>query len=118
MTRQNSKLSIFEFSKFLKLKKLIINQKTNNPNNQSPQKPSFNNVSDEKKDNETTSDKFRNGSENVEGKNVETPPSRVLIDESKTNSAATASKEKQKDEVLSNQVVDFHSYSAKEKKTI
>ena len=39
-----------------------------------------------------------------------------MVDESKTNSAATASKEKQKDEVLKNQVVDFHSYSAKEKK--
>ena len=39
-----------------------------------------------------------------------------MIDESKTNSAATPSEEKQKDEVLNNQVVDFHSYSAKEKK--
>ena len=39
-----------------------------------------------------------------------------MIDESKTNNAATPSEEKQKDEVLNNQVVDFHSYSAKEKK--
>ena len=71
----------------------IGNQKTNNPNNQYPQKPSSNNASDEKNDDETTSDKFYNDSENVEGKNVETtPPSRVLIKESKTNSAATPSK--------------------------
>ena len=96
----------------------IGNQKTNNPNNQSPQKPSSNNASDEKNDDETTSDKFCNGTENEEDKNVETPQSRVLINESKTNSAATPSEEKQKDEVLNNQVVDFHSYSEKEKKTI
>ena len=37
----------------------------------------------------------------------------VFVNESKTNSAATPSEEKQKDEVLNNQVVDFHSYSAK-----
>ena len=85
------------------------NQITNNPNNQYPQKPSSNNASDEKNDDETTSDKFCNGTENEEDKNVETPPSRVLINESKTNSVATPSEEKQKDEVLNNQVVDFHS---------
>ena len=94
----------------------IGNQITNNPNNQYPQKPSSNNASDEKNDDKTTSDKFCNGTENEEDKNVETPPSRVLINESKTNSVATPSEEKQKDEVLNNQVVDFHSYSAKEKK--
>ena len=94
----------------------IGNQKTNKPNNQYPQKPSSNNASDEKNDEETTSDKFCNGTENVEDKNVETPPSRILINESKTNSAATPREEKQKDEDLNNQVVDFHSYSAKEKK--
>ena len=94
----------------------IGNQITNNPNDLYPQKPSFNNASDEKNDDKTTSDKFCNGTEDVEDKNVETPPSRVLIDESKTNSAATPSEEEQKDEVLNNQVVDFHSYSAKEKK--
>ena len=92
------------------------NQKTNNPNNQYPQKPSSTNASDEKNEDETTSDKFCNGSEKVEGKNVETPPSRVLVNESETNSAATPSEEKQKYEVLNNQVVDFHTYSAKEKK--
>ena len=86
----------------------IGNQKINNPNNQSPQKSSSNNASEEKNDDETTSDKFCNGSGNVEGKNVETPPSRVLVNESNTNSAAIPSEEKQKDEV--------HSYSAKEKK--
>ena len=94
----------------------IGNQINKNPNNHYPQKPSSNNASDEKNDDETTSDKFCNGSENEEDKNVEAPPSGVLIDESKTNSAATPSEEKQKDEVLNNQVVDFHSYSAKEKK--
>ena len=51
-------------------------------------------------------------------KNVKTPPSRVLVKESKTNSAATPSEEKQKDEVFNNQVVDFYSYSAKEKKKL
>ena len=94
----------------------IGNQKTKNPNNQSPQKPSNSKASDEKNDDETTSDKFCNGSKNVEGKNFETPLSRVLVIESKTNSVATPSEDKQKDEVLNNQVVDFHSYSAKEKK--
>ena len=94
----------------------IGNQITKNPNNHYPQKPSSNNASDEKNDDETTSDKFCNGTENEEDKNVEAPPSGVSIDESKTNSAATPSEEKQKDEVLNNQVVDFHSYSAKEKK--
>ena len=94
----------------------IGNQITNNPNNLYPQKPSSDNASDEKNDDETTSDKFCNGTKNEEDKNVETPPSRVLINESKTNSVATPSKEKQKDEVLNNQVVDFHSYYAKEKK--
>ena len=69
----------------------IGNQKTNNPNNQYPQKPSSNNASDEKNDDETTSDKFCNGIENVEDKHVERPPSRVLINESKTNSAVTPS---------------------------
>ena len=93
-------------------------RKPNKPNYQSPQKSSSDNASDEKNDDETTSDKFCNGSENVEGKNVETPSSRVLVNESKTNSVATPSEEKQKDEVLNNQVVDFHSYSAEEKKTI
>ena len=44
------------------------------------------------------------------------PPSRILVTESKTNSTATPSKEKQKDEFLNNQVVDFQSYSAKDKK--
>ena len=34
----------------------------------------------------------------------------------KINSAATRSEKKQKDEVLNNQVVDFHSHSAKERK--
>ena len=92
------------------------NQKTNNPNNQYPQKPSSTNASDEKNDDETTSDKFGNGSKKVEDKNVETPPSRVLVSESETDNAATPSEEKQKDEVLNNQVVDFHSYSSKEKK--
>ena len=82
----------------------IGNQKINNPNNQYPQKPSSNNASDEKNDDETTSDKFCNGSKNVEGKYVETAPSRFLDNESKTNSAATQSEEKQKDEVLNNQV--------------
>ena len=96
----------------------IGNQKIKNPNNQYPQKASSNNASDEKNDDETTSDKFCNGSENIEGKNVKTPPSRLLVNESKTNSAATQSEEKQKDEVLNNQVVDFHSYSAKQKKSI
>ena len=86
-------------------------------NNHYPQKPSSNNASDEKNDDETTSDKFCNGTENEEDKNVEAPPSGVSIDESKTNSAATPNEETQKDEVLNNQVVDFHSYSAKEKKT-
>ena len=94
----------------------IGNQITKNPNNHYPQKPSSNNASDEKNDDETTSDKFCNGTENEEDKNVEAPPSGVSIDESKTNSADTPSEEKQKDEVLNNQVVDFHSYSAKEKK--
>ena len=94
----------------------IGNQITNNPNNQYPQKPSSNNASDEKNDDETTSDMFCNGTEKEEDKNVETSPSRVLINESKTNSAAIPKEEKQKDEVLNNQVVDFHSYSAKEKK--
>ena len=94
----------------------IEKQKTNNPNNQYPQRSSFHICSDEKTDDETTCDKFCNGTKTVEDKNVETPPSRFLIIESKTNSAANPSKEKQKDEVLNNQVVDFHSYSAKEKK--
>ena len=44
------------------------------------------------------------------------PPSRILVNESKTNSTATPSEEKQKDEFLNNQVVDFQSYSAKDKK--
>ena len=92
------------------------NQKTNNLNNHYPQKPSSTNASDEKNDDETTSDKLCKGSEKVEDKNVETPPSRVLVNESETNSAATPSEEKQKDEVLNDQVVDFHTYSAKEKK--
>ena len=74
----------------------IGNQITKNPNNHYPQKPSSNNASDEKNDDETTSDKFCNGTENEEDKNVEAPPSGVLIDESKTNSAATPSEEKQK----------------------
>ena len=94
----------------------IGNQITNNPNNQYPQKPSSNNASDEKNDDETTSDEFCNGTENEGDKNVETPPSRVLINDSKANNVATPSEEKEKDEVLNNQVVDFHSYSAKEKK--
>ena len=66
----------------------IKNQKIKNPNNQYPQKPSSNSPSGEKNDNQTTSDKFCNGSENVEGKNVETP-STVLINEFKTNIAAS-----------------------------
>ena len=74
----------------------IGNQITNNPNNQFPKKPSSNNASDEKNDDETTSDKFCNGTENEEDKNVEIPPSSVLINESKTNSVATPSEEKQK----------------------
>ena len=93
----------------------IGNQKTNNPNNQSPQKPSSNKASDEKNNDETTSDNYCNGSENVEGNNVETPRSRVLVYESKTFSAGTPSEEKRKDEVLNNQVVDFQSYSAGKK---
>ena len=96
----------------------IGNQITKNPNNHYLQKPSSNNASDEKNNGKTTSDKFCNGTENEKDKNVDAPPSRILDDESKTNSAATPSEEKQKDEVLNNQVVDFHSYSAKEKKTI
>ena len=87
----------------------IGNQNNNNPNNQYPQKPSSNNSSDDKNDDETTSVKFCNGSENVEDKNVEIPPSRALVNESETNSATTPSEEKQKDEGLNNQVVDFHS---------
>ena len=51
----------------------IGNQKTNKVNNQYLQKSSFNNASDEKNDDETTSDKFCNGTENVEDKNVEIP---------------------------------------------
>ena len=44
------------------------------------------------------------------------PPSRILVDESKTNSTATPSEEKQKHDVLNNQVVVLtHSYSAKDK---
>ena len=72
----------------------IGNQITKNPNNHYPQKPSSNNASDEKNDDETTSDKFCNGNENEEDKNVGAPPSGVLIDEAKTNSAATPSEEK------------------------
>ena len=94
------------------------NQKTNNPNNQSPQKPSSTNATDEKNDDETTSDKLCNGSEKVEDKNVETPPSRVLVNESETNSAATPSEDKQKEEVPNNQVVDFILTLQKKKKTI
>ena len=41
----------------------IGNQITNNPNNHYPQKPSSNNASDEKNDDETASDKFCNGTE-------------------------------------------------------
>ena len=72
----------------------IGNQQTNN---QSPQKPSSNKASDEKNDDETASDKSCKGSENVKGKNVEKPPSKDLVNESKTNRAATPSEEKQKD---------------------
>ena len=91
-------------------------KKTNNTNIHSPQKPSSKNASDEKDDDETTSDKFCNGSEKVEGKNVETSPSRVLVNESKTNSAATLSEEKQKDGVFNNQVVVFSFLLCKRKK--
>ena len=96
----------------------IGNQITNDPNNPYPQKPSSNNASDQKNYDETTSDKFCNGTENEEVKIVETPPSRVLINESKTNGAATPSEEKQKDEVLNNQVVDFILTLQKKKRQI
>ena len=72
----------------------IGNQITKNPNNHYPQKPSSYNASDEKNNDETKSDKFCNGTENEEDKNVEAPPSRVFTDESKTNSAATPSEDR------------------------
>ena len=54
----------------------IGNQQTNN---QSPRKPSSTNTSDEKNDNETTSDKSCIGNDNVKGKNVEIPPSKICL---------------------------------------
>ena len=45
---------------------------------------------------------------------AETIPPKVLEKETETNSAATTSEEKQKN-FLNNQVIDFQSYSAREK---
>ena len=45
---------------------------------------------------------------------VETIPSKVSEKETEINSAATTSEEKQKN-FLNNQVIDFQSYSAREK---
>ena len=98
----------FQRLNFVTLVWFVINVYANpNSCNQSPKKPSFNKASDEKNDDETTSDKYSKGNENVEGKKVESPSSRVFVNESRINSAATPSKEKQKDEFLNNLVIDF-----------
>ena len=80
-------------------------------NNQFPQQPSANKAGDKKNNDKTTTDKGCHGSKNVEGKKVETLSSKILAKQTKTNSAVTPSKDKQK-----NKVVDIHSYSAKRKK--
>ena len=51
----------------------------------------------------------------IGGKYVETQPSQVLVNDSKTNSAATPRDEKQMDEFHNNQLFNFHFYAAKEK---
>ena len=46
---------------------------------------------------------------------MKTPPSKVLVNGTKRKSASTPSEEKQMDEVLNNQIVDFHTYLPRKK---